>query len=219
MTGRDWYEWHGGYDEPGSLLARRLGAVQERVRLALDAAPPGPFRVLSLVAGQGRDLIPVLAKHPRGRDASACLVELDPRNAEAARTSAAEAGLPGVAVRVADAALVDGYADAAPADLVLLCGLFGNITDEDIRHTVEQTATLANKGATVLWTRHRRPPDLVPQIDAWFAGQGFEALWVSDPGLDYGVGAHRATREPRPLRPGTRLFTFVGRHNLPSGTG
>jgi hypothetical protein len=217
VTGRDWYEWHDGYDQPGSLLARRLAVVQERVRIALDAAPPGPLRVLSLVAGQGRDLIPVLAGHPRRDDVSACLVELDPRNANAARAAGERAGLSTVEVRVGDAAMVDLYADAVPADIVLLCGLFGNITDEDIRRTVAHSGSLARKGGTVLWTRHRRPPDLVPQIDTWFGEQGFATLWVSGPGLDFGVGAHRALREARTVVAGTRLFTFVGRRELRRG--
>ncbi len=210
MTERDWYEWHERYDEAGSLLARRLAVVRERVRHALDDAPAGPVRVLSLVAGQGRDLIPVVAAHPRRDDVAACLVELDPRNADAARDAARAAGLSNVDVRVADAGLVDGYADAVPADIVMLCGLFGNITEDDIRHTIAQTRTLAARGATVIWTRHRRSPDLVPQLDRWFVAQGFETLWISEAGLDFGVGAHRATADPQPVVPGTRLFTFVG---------
>jgi hypothetical protein len=37
---RDWYTWHSDYDTPGSALARRLVAVRERIREALDAAGP-----------------------------------------------------------------------------------------------------------------------------------------------------------------------------------
>jgi hypothetical protein len=129
-----------------------------------------------------------------------------------ARDLAAAADLSTVEIRVQDASLVDGYADVAPADVLLLCGLFGNITDEDIRHTIEQSAALTNPGGTVIWTRHRRPPDLVPQIDAWFVEQGFETVWISDAALDFGVGAHRAHRAARPLRPGTRLFSFGAAH-------
>ena len=42
VTERDWYTWHHDYDEPGSDLAQRLAAVQDQIRVALDAAPPGP---------------------------------------------------------------------------------------------------------------------------------------------------------------------------------
>jgi hypothetical protein len=217
MTGRDWNAWHDGYDEPGSALARRLGAVRERVQDALDEAPPGPLRALSLVAGQGRDLIPVLAAHPRRHDVVARLVELDPLNAAAARSAAEAAGLPGVEVRVGDAALIDNYRDLAPADLVLACGLFGNISDADIEHTVRHLASLTRRGGTVIWTRHRREPDLFGQIGAWFAEHGFEERWASAPGLGYGVGAHRAGRDPSPPAAGASMFTFVGRPGRATG--
>jgi hypothetical protein len=38
-----------------------------------------------MVAGQERDLLPVLAEHPRPVDVTARLVELDPRNVRLAR--------------------------------------------------------------------------------------------------------------------------------------
>src|SRR3984893_17589034 len=107
VTERDWYTWHRDYDEPGSALARRLVAVQDQIRTALDAAPPGPLHAISLCAGQGRDLIGVLARHPRRHEVTARLVELDPRNAAVARGAAETAGLPRVEVVTGDAALTD----------------------------------------------------------------------------------------------------------------
>jgi len=68
---RDWYDWHAPYDDPESGLSRRLSWVQDRIRVALDEAPPGPFRAISLCAGQGRDLIGVLSGHPRRGDVTA----------------------------------------------------------------------------------------------------------------------------------------------------
>ncbi|KAB1907660.1 class I SAM-dependent methyltransferase [Micromonospora tulbaghiae] len=207
---KDWYAWHSDYDQPESALARRLAEVRQRVADALDAAPPGPLRALSLCAGQGRDLIPVLAAHARGGDVTARLVELDPRNADLARRAAADAGLTGVEVVTGDASLTDRYADLAPADLVLVCGVFGNIGDDDIRATVRHCASLCATGGTVLWTRHRREPDLVPVICEWFAEEGFEPVAVNSPADGVGVGAHRFTGTPRPLAPGARMFEFVG---------
>ena len=86
--------------------------------MALDAAPPGPLHAISLCAGQGRDLIGVLARHPRRDDVTARLVELDPRNAAAARDAAEVADLPRVEVVTGDAALTDQYAGMVPAYLV-----------------------------------------------------------------------------------------------------
>jgi hypothetical protein len=58
----DWQAWHEKYDDPASSLARRLRVVQARIREALDACPPGRVRVVSLCAGQGRDLLEVLGE-------------------------------------------------------------------------------------------------------------------------------------------------------------
>lgn len=76
----DWRVWHENYDSPGSRLSRRLRSVQEQIRKVLDNSPPGRLRVVSLCAGQGRDLLEVLADHPRRGDVGARLVELDERN-------------------------------------------------------------------------------------------------------------------------------------------
>ena len=211
VTKRDWYTWHRDYDEPGTLLARRLAAVQDQIRTALDAAPPGPLHAVSLCAGQGRDLIGVLAGHPRRDDVTARLVELDPRNAAAARGAAEAAGLPRVEVVTGDAALTDQYAGMAPAYLVLACGVFGNLTDDDVRRTVGYCTQLCARGGTVVWTRGRGEPDLVPRICDWFAERGFAPLWVSDPAQGWGAGAHRFTATPVPLERGARMFTFTGR--------
>ena len=207
--GRDWVAWHGGYDVPGSGLAQRLAAVQAQIAAALDRAPAGPVRAVSMCAGQGRDLIGVLAQHPRGAEVTARLVELNRRNAATARGLAAAAGLPQVEVVTADAAEPAAYAGLVPADLVLACGVFGNITDEDVRRTIGCFPQLCATGGTVIWTRGRWEPDLIPQICGWLAEEGFAELWVSDPAVSFGAGAHRFTGTPPPLAAGQRMFTFM----------
>ncbi|MEW1841319.1 SAM-dependent methyltransferase [Nonomuraea angiospora] len=200
MTDKDWAGWHDAYDVPGSPLERRLQVVRRRIAAALDA---GATRVVSLCAGQGRDLLPVLAAHP-GRDrVRARLVELDEHNVAAARRSAP----PGVEVVRGDAALLGAYAGAVPADLVLVCGVFGNVSDADVRRTVGLLPQLCAPGATVIWTRNRRAPDLVPRICGWFEDGGFERVEVEgDDG--YGVGVHRYAGPPVALEAGERMFTF-----------
>ncbi|MEY9968072.1 hypothetical protein ABIA33_006152 [Streptacidiphilus sp. MAP12-16] len=206
----DWHAWHDDYDRPDSVLERRLRAVQGRIRIALDTSPPGPLRVVSACAGQGRDLLGVLAEHPRRADVSARLVELDPRNAAAAQRTAEAAGLRQVEVVRGDAASTTQYQGMVPADLVLMCGVFGNISDADIERTVAHCTQLCRGGGTLVWTRHRRQPDLVPQICQWLDERGFEQVWLSEPDAGFGVGAHRFAGEPQPLPPSTRMFTFAG---------
>jgi hypothetical protein len=48
----------------------------------------------------------------------------------------------------------------------------------------------------------------VPRICGWFSEDGFELSWLSEPGVKYGVGAHRFTAQPRPLVAGLRMFSF-----------
>jgi hypothetical protein len=211
-VGRDWAAWHEPYDEPGSYLAQRLLTVQRLIADALDAAPAGPVRAVSICAGQGRDLVGALARHARRPDVSARLVELDPRNADVARARCTELGLAGIEVVTGDAASTGAYAGAVPADLVLACGLLGNVTDDDVRRTVELLPCLCAPGATVLWTRHRIEPDLTPTLRRWFRDAGFDEVeFVAPTGFLYSVGAHRLRRSPRPLPdPPERMFTFVG---------
>jgi hypothetical protein len=206
----DWSAWHSGYDVADSWMARRLRTVQAQIRSTLDDAPPGPLKVISLCAGDGRDLLGVLPGHPRRRDVRARLVESDARNTAAASETARLAGLDQVEVVTGDASLIDRYQDMAPADLVLICGVFGNITDADIEHTVGACTQLCRTGGTVIWTRNRAAPDRVPVICDWFEEQGFALRWLSEPDAGFGVGVHRFTGTSRPLRTGTRLFDFVG---------
>ncbi|MFV8051852.1 class I SAM-dependent methyltransferase [Mycobacterium sp. 48b] len=206
----DWHSWHEDYDRPDSSLAHRLRAVQALIKQALDEAPAGPLRVVSLCAGQGRDLLEVLAEHPRRDDVRARLVELDPRNAAVATATVKRHRLAGVEVVTGDAALTDHYEDLVPADIVVACGIFGNITDEDIERAIGFFPQLTKTGGTVLWTRGRTVPDRVPLILNWFDERGFDLVWVSPPDVSYGVGAHRFTGTPEPFVPDAQIFTFVG---------
>jgi hypothetical protein len=137
------------------------------------------------------------------------LVELDPDNVAAAQDALLAAGLRGLRAVVADAGLTSSYAGAVPADLVLVCGVFGNICDEDVRRTVGALPMLCAAGGTVVWTRHRREPDLTPSIQAWFATAGFEQLGFTSPGPDrFAVGVQRLVAPPDPAAPPARLFAF-----------
>jgi hypothetical protein len=203
----DWHEWHRAYDHEGSPLARRLAVVQQCIAAALDAAPPGPIRIVSMCAGEGRDLLGVLEHHPRRTDVRGRLVELDPALASTARSRAPV----GVEVLCADAGTTSSYDGAVPADLVLVCGVFGNVTDVDMLSMIDLLPTLCAPNATVIWTRHRRPPDATPGVRRRFAESGFEEVSFHAPeGSMFGVGAHRLTTPPRPFPHDVRLFDFVG---------
>ncbi len=208
MTNTDWSEWHDAYGRPDSGLADRLAAVCAQIDRYLDATAPDPVRVISACAGDGRDLLGVLARRPDAGRVTALLVEYDARLAARARDAAEELTAQ-VEVRQSDAAQSDVYAQAAPADLVLLCGIFGNISDADVRATVGVASQLCGTGAEVVWTRHRREPDLTPAIRGWFAEDGFEEVaFVAPSEQQWSVGVHRLVAQPQPLESGQHWFTF-----------
>jgi hypothetical protein len=211
----EWVKWHEGY-KPAQPLALRLGVVQDLIRSALDGRPPGPIRIISMCAGDGRDLLGVLPDHPRRRDVHARLLELDPALAQRGAARAARVSST-IDVVNADASMTSAYAGAVPADIVLVCGVFGNITDDDIHRTIEQISSLCAPGATVIWTRGTFAPDLTPAIRTWFEDSGFSELaFVAIPDTTVGVGADLLTSPPRAFDPNVRLFTFLAREERPS---
>jgi hypothetical protein len=208
MTGIDWGAWHRRYEVPGPL-ARRLAIVQRHVERVVTARGARPLRVLSICSGDGRDVIAPLARHPAPETVNGRLVELDGGLANAARRAIAAAGLSGLEVIRADAGLTTAFSGAVPADLVLACGIFGNVTDAEIRRTIETLPMLCAEDAAVIWTRHRRAPDLTPSIRQWFEGSGFEHVAFEPvPDSTGSVGLERFVGRPRTFEPGIRMFAF-----------
>ena len=154
----------------------------------------------------------MLERHPRAPDVRARLVELDPRNVAVARARAAALAGPSVDVVEGDAGTTDAYAGAVPAHLALVCGVWGNVPDADVEGTIGALPSLLAERGTVIWTRHRRPPDLTPAIRGWLAAAGFAELAFDAPDdVEFSVGAARLTAAPRPFEPGRRLFAFTVR--------
>jgi hypothetical protein len=215
---RDWLRWHDEYDSHGSSLSRRLQVVQRNLHQALTEAScdaDGARRLISMCAGAGRDVLPVLAGNPDGAAVRALLVELDPTLSDRARATAASLGLPAVSVRTADAGILESYRDFVPAHVLLACGVFGNVTTEDAQRTITAMPGLLTDGGIVIWTRGQFAdgPDPSLRLRTCFSDAGFTEVSFTRPAdAHFRVGVHRLSRRPVPalaLEPGTRLFTFV----------
>jgi Methyltransferase domain len=213
---RDWHDWYHDYDDPGSSLSQRLAVVRSELAALLLAAGPGPVRLLSLCSGDGRDTLPVVASS--AAEVTGLLVELDAGLAAAARASAAAQGLEGIQVHTADAGDTSCAAGAVPADIVMACGIFGNITDADIARTVATLPSLLAPGGAVIWTRGCRVPedptevvgDPADHVRSLFARTGFdEAAFVRPEDHAFRVGVHRWPGPPAPYVAGVRMFDFV----------
>ena len=184
--------------------------MQRQVEHWLDERAEDTLRVVSACSGNGLDLLEVLARRPR--DAArvhARLIELDDELAGSAESYAAAHGLGGVDVLRADAGTTDSYAGAVPADLVMMCGVFGNISDDDLLETVRMLPAMCAPRATVIWTRGRHESDLAPTIAGWFADSGFEEVAMDMPAdTTYRVGVHRLVGPNREMPTGITCFTF-----------
>ena len=118
----------------------------------------------------------------------------------------------------ADAGCSQTYEDLAmvPADVVLLVGVLGNISDADVAAAVAAMPRLCATGATLLWSRGRSlegTDDFVTPVREAFSAAGFTELSlrsfdVQDDGTALGVVRYDGA--PMPLDPRQTWFTFVG---------
>lgn len=208
---RDYVRWHDDYDDPGSSLSWRLAGIRDAIGRFLDAND-GPVRVLSACAGDGRDILGVLTERDDAARCSVVLLEIESVLAQrAART--ADEQLPNVTVEVRqlDAGRTDSYVGAAPADLVLLVGILGNLTEHDVEATIAAAPQLCAPGATLIWSRSIEPIDRNGAVREWFKDADFAE--VDYQAIDWGgspaFGVERYDGPPVPLQPGQTIFTFI----------
>jgi hypothetical protein len=206
---QDWYRWHAPYDELVSDQSERLGAVQDVLGSVMDAAPAGSLRAVSICSGQSRDLLPMLIRHPRGRDFRVRMIELDPLNASFLHGALGSTDLTEVEVLVADAGLTDSYAGAVPADLVLVSGPFAHLDEPDLRRTIAALDQFCAAGAGVVWSSYGPGLAHVDLVLSAFNEAGFTSMSLErDQAGEFVVGSHRFQGRPAELVPGRRLFTF-----------
>ena len=82
----------------------------------------------------------------------------------------------------------------------------GNVANDEVCDLIARLPGLCADGSTVIWTRHRRPPDLTPAMrvalaDAGFSELSFHALessWAT-------VGSASLARRPDARRPDARV--------------
>ncbi|WP_214402059.1 hypothetical protein, partial [Pseudonocardia lacus] len=122
-----------------------------------------------------------------------------------------------------DAGTTAAAVGVAPVDLLLLCGIFGNVPDEDVARTAAAVPALLAPGGTVVWTRGTWAPDLTPRLRGWLGDAGVEETSfvtgaragqpVADGGWSVGAGVLRGPSTPLP--PDQRLFTFRDYSSMP----
>ena len=208
---RDYVAWHRQYDDPDTGLSHRLRCVQEEVDSALNATSPSPVRVISICAGDGRDLLDVLASRADAARVSGELLELLPELVELTTERIKELGLTAIDARCVDASHTSAYDGLARADLLIVSGVMGNLSSAEVRALVGFTASLCAPGALLIWNRSSKHPDLGDDIRRWFDGAGFQqrALHENLGGTTMRVGVERYAGPTVPRGAPRQLFTFL----------
>jgi hypothetical protein len=210
---KDWFEWHDLYNtEP--KLQQRLEIVRKYISYSLDNSPVRPIRVVSICAGDGRDLLGTLANHPRAKDVYARLVELNPQLVERGRATIESLGLTKQIEFInGDATSSANYEGAVPADIVIVCGVLGNLADQnELNRLLGNLSFLSRKGAFILWTRgHSNGVAYSETVRKYFGEFGFEEInFQLTATRDMAVGIHRYLGENVSVPKEQQLFVFSG---------
>ena len=182
--------------------SRWCGAALDE--MPVPAAHPEPIRMVSLCAGQGRDVIDVVATHPRGASVSALLVELDPALAPSPGRGPPSSGWPtgsgssrGTRRR---RSLYTGR--RAGRHRAGVRGLREHQRGGHHAHHPGDAGILRSRGATSCGPGTGVPPDHTPAIRADFAAAGFTELGFEAPdGSDSGRGPSPPRWADGALRP------------------
>ena len=176
--------------------------VREHLRTELDRARAGDVRLISW-PGQGRDVIGVLAGHPRRDDGTLGWSSWTGH----ARWSSGAAGLDGVEVLQADAGSPTPVRSGA-RPVVVACGSW-HISDSDIHATVTALPSLSRPVRCPV-DQASQPPDLTPAVRSWFEDAGFARRRSTSVTT---VSCRRAPTDGRArlVDARKRLFTFAAR--------
>lgn len=208
----DWYAWHRRYDDC-SEMRERLQAVQLQITAAIDASRSGVIRILSICAGDGRDVLGALAGRPDQRDIMTTFIEVDSRLVESGSTAITAAGL-GHHCRYirADATAAATYDGLVPVDIVVAAGILGNLAPPDVEQFIASLRWLCRADAFVIWTRNLDVSDGRRQVSAirrTFRRNGFRQHALIRT-ASHVVGLHRYAGIPLTRPQDTVLFQFAG---------
>lgn len=87
-------------------------------------------------------------------------------------------------------------------ELLLCCGVLGNISEEDIHRTIESWSMFCAPNAIVIWTRGHSEPDLRNPMQQWVREAGFEELSFDGMDDEFGVGVAKMICDPKPYQSG-----------------
>ncbi len=205
-----WSDWPGkAYTRAG--YQQRLAAVERHLGESLDLAPGGPLRIASMCAGDGRDVLRVVKTHSRRSDVVAWLVELSGNSVADGAAHARRAGLEHtVNFLHADATSFATYRNIAPADVLLVCGVWGHVPLDEQASLVCASGMLCKPGGVVIWTRGvRQGTARFDAVRALFASPTWDEVRVTiTPDAKWAIATHRCLGPASVLPASGPIFHF-----------
>ena len=107
---------------------------------------------------------------------------------------------------------MDSYLEYLPANLLVMTGVLGNVTDHDAAKTISILPSLLAPGGFVVWTRGRgEETDPSLRVRQLFSDRGFEEIsFVAPQDEVFRVGVNkRVSSDVQRAVGGTRMFSFV----------
>jgi hypothetical protein len=138
-------------------------------------------------------------------------VENNPHSLAAGRDHARRAGLAdAIHFLQADATTFATYCDLTPADVVLLCGVWGHVPPHQRPALVRACQSLCKPSGVVIWTRGvRQGTERFEAIRALFANPLWEEIRaIISPDAKWAVATHRYLGPPTPLPLAGQIFQF-----------
>jgi hypothetical protein len=215
----DWAKWHDLY-EVSIPLKERLIAVREQIAAAASKVPGKSLHLVSICAGDGRDVIGTFAASDERQDVHATLIESHPELVTRGQAAVDQLGLAGrITFRCADATQSSTYVDIRPAHIIVLSGVFGNLKERDVQRLIAALPSLCDREASVIWTRNLFDDgEKATQIigECFVAADFTEEVLVRTPLGFVAVGTHSFRGVRRPLAANSTLFEFTGFASIPS---
>lgn len=213
----NWDTWHLRYDEV-PRLQERLRVVQGHIVEAIHALAPGPVRLLSLCAGDGRDVLGALRDHPRRDDVVATLLDTHEPSLQRGRAMAED--LP-VRFVCADATVAKNLEGSVPTDVLVLSGVLGHVRPGDVEALAHRLPSLVRPGGFFIWNRRlalRGGNERVARLLDLLSGVGFiEREFLTTSADGYAAGLSRFSGAGLPFDPRGRLFEFVSFAEVAAG--
>ena len=149
-----WTEWHEeAYNDINSLPYQRTEIVKDLINKYLSEIDKD-IVVISIGAGQSRDILPVLIGRKDNDRITTYLIDTDIECLNYAKNYAKDNNIINVHIVDMDGSLVKNYKDIPKADLIIFCGMMTQKNTDEVKKLANNIKLICNKDAQIIWSRH-----------------------------------------------------------------